>query len=216
MDEGRVLVVGSPAETSCVDHLTEELARRRFDVRAAAPPIASSGDEVVDALTAAVDGEWVRAVVFAPIDAEALHPAPLGAEDGWHERCDGLLVLGLHVVQAAHALLADGGGQLILLLPDLSITGAAEHVPLATALEGLRALTKSAARQWGADGINTAVVLTTPELFDPDAEPNTAPRSTAEPDMEGVADVIAALLGPAGGAMTGVTLPVDGGVLMVP
>jgi 3-oxoacyl-[acyl-carrier protein] reductase len=214
--DGRVLVVGSSADSGVLHHLTEELVRRQLDGRAIPLWLGSGDDEVRAALAdEAVDG-WVRAIVFVPVDAGLLGPAPLGPDDEWDDRCEHLLALGLHVAQAAHALMAGGGGQLVLVLPDLGLTGAAGHVALATSLEGLRALTKSAARQWGEAGINTAIVVAPSHLFDADAEEASVAGTIAEPDVEGIADVLAALLGPAGDALTGVTLPVDGGVLMVP
>lgn len=196
-------MVGPSADTGVIDHLTEELVRRRVEAWPVAVPPKTSVQDVVDAaaiLPGSDEDQPVVGIVVVPCDEELLASSPIDADDAWASRCEGLLQLGLHVVQAAHELLA-GGGRLIFVLPDVGITGAADHVPLATAVEGLRALAKSAGRQWADRGITTAAVLTS---SDPD-----------EVDVDAVADVVVALLGPAGEALTGVTLPV-GTTLMVP
>lgn len=211
--EGRVLVVGSPTESGCIDHLAEELARRGHDVRPVGVALASAREQVTEQLASALEEEALLAVVLAPVDADLLEPAPVGGADAWSERCEEVLLLGLHVAQATHALAGGGGARLILVLPDVGLTGAVGQTPLATALEGLRALAKSSARQWGEVGISTATLLTPSHLFDPDDE---AAGAASAPGMEDVADVVVALLGPSGDVLTGVTLPVDGGVLMVP
>jgi 3-oxoacyl-[acyl-carrier protein] reductase len=174
-----VLVVGGRQAVRVVDALVD----LEVDASAASLPFGT-----VDA----------QAIVLMPIDV--VPAASLGSDDGWEERCEGLLLQGLHVAQAARELLVHGG-RLVFVLPDVGITGAAEQVPLATAVEGLRALAKSAGRQWAEDGITTATIL--------------VPTRADAVSAGAVADVVGALVGPAGGLLNGVTLPIDSG-LMVP
>jgi 3-oxoacyl-[acyl-carrier protein] reductase len=199
--DGRVLVVGSLAPGSLVPRLAEVLAHRDVDTSAAEAVPGLPLEDVDLGVDAAAEGRSVHAVVFAPSDDALTAPHALSAEFEWHTIGESLLLLGLHVAQTTHRVLVEGG-RLVFVLPDVGISGGADHVALGTAVEGLRALAKSAGRQWAERGITTASLL--------------VPTDPDRVDVEAVADVIASLLGPAGDALTGVTLPVDGGSLMVP
>jgi 3-oxoacyl-[acyl-carrier protein] reductase len=83
-------------------------------------------------------------------------------------------------------------------MPSVSLLGAVGLVPLTTALEGVRALAKSAARQWADHGITVNCIVGDLELRD---------------EIAGVVDFLA---GEAGGAITGQTIVVDGGSVMLP
>jgi NAD(P)-dependent dehydrogenase (short-subunit alcohol dehydrogenase family) len=91
------------------------------------------------------------------------------------------------------------------------MTGAAGFVPEATAAEAARGLAKSAARQWGEHGItvNCVAVAAGEDL-------TLAGAALGRPaDVRtDVAAAVAMLAGPLGGFVTGVTVPVDGGVRM--
>ena len=88
------------------------------------------------------------------------------------------------------------------------------------AVEGVRALAKSAARQWGGARIRVNCVAPRAELLAPDAGPLSP--DVAEPALAGVpADVGAVasaitLLAAEGIVVTGATIVVDGGVVMIP
>jgi len=161
------------------------------------------GDDELAALLADVDGEGV--VLVPPIGVD---PGPL--ERDWVARCDVPLRWALEHAQAAREhLLARGGGRLVLVVPSFGLTGSAGLVAEATAAEGVRSLAKSAARQWGAEGITVACVarrVAGPEV----ALPSLPPPTAAE-----VADVVAVLLDPRSRAMTGSTVVVDGGTVLL-
>jgi NAD(P)-dependent dehydrogenase (short-subunit alcohol dehydrogenase family) len=163
-----------------------------------------------------------HAVVLAAIDPASLVEEPLGADPGTWLLGERVLTLGLHCAQAGYDLLtaADApAGRLVLVVPTIGLTGGAGRVPAAAASEGLRAMAKSAARQWGGVGITTACVAVPPELLAsgaPAGPPVGAPALGRAAVVEDVAEVVAMLLGPAGAVLTGVTLPVDGGSLMLP
>src|SRR5262249_12348721 len=91
------------------------------------------------------------AVVHAFVDPAALTTEPLAdrAEADWDRRCEAMLRAALYACQAAGRALSARGGRLVLVTPTIALTGAAGLVPYVTAVEGMRAMAKSAARQWG-------------------------------------------------------------------
>src|SRR5204862_6561468 len=100
--------------------------------------------------------------------------------------------------QEAFSSFGGDGGRIIFVMPSLSLVGAVGLVPLTTALEGVRALAKSAARQWADHGITVNCVVGDIEL------------------REEIAGVVGFLASEAGGAITGQTIVVDGGSMMLP
>ncbi|WP_439676575.1 SDR family NAD(P)-dependent oxidoreductase [Embleya sp. MST-111070] len=165
----------------------------------------------------------VDALVYTLLPDDAFTPRPLAAltDEQWRRLAEDPVRHGLTVLQAARELLAPRRGRLVLVVPAIALEGAADLVPLATAAETLRALAKSAARRWAADGIT--VNLVTPDVFaygaehlrgtDVDRGEAVLPGPTTPAD---VADAVALLLDPAAARLTGTTLIVDGGALMTP
>jgi 3-oxoacyl-[acyl-carrier protein] reductase len=168
-----------------------------------------------------VDGP-VDMVVHADVDPVALEPRPLAATspEDWHRRCEAVLRVAFDCARRAHGLLRPGGGLLVFVTPTVGITGAAELVPYATAIEGMRSLAKVAARQWGAVGIRVNCVAPAVELLTPAPGrlgPDVAEAALGD-DRVGAAAVagVIALLADDAVAVTGATVPVDGGVVMAP
>jgi NAD(P)-dependent dehydrogenase (short-subunit alcohol dehydrogenase family) len=165
------------------------------------------------------------AVVHAFVDPAALTTEPLTetAEADWDRRCEAMLRAALHCCQAAGRELSSRGGSLVFVTPTIALTGAAGLVPYATAVEGTRAMAKSAARQWGEWGVTVNCVAPPVELMAPDGTP--APTGLAlaaralgrKPDARAdVAPVVALLVADAAHLVTGATIPVDGGSVMAP
>jgi 3-oxoacyl-[acyl-carrier protein] reductase len=98
----------------------------------------------------------------------------------------------------------------VFVTPSFGLTGAAGLVPLATAAEGVRSLTKTAARQFGADGIRVSCVARRV------AGPVVAIPTFDDPTIEDVAGAVALLASEAASGVTGATLVVDGGTVLVP
>ena len=123
-----------------------------------------------------------------------------------------------------HPHLAGNDGRVVFVTPTIALSGAAGFAPWATAIEGQRLLAKSAARQWGKDGITVNCVAPAWEAVagaGPDGGPggsmSLAPTPLGPADFE--ADVGAAVVTLAGEgmhALTGATLGLDGGAAMAP
>jgi 3-oxoacyl-[acyl-carrier protein] reductase len=130
--------------------------------------------------------------------------------DAWTRRCDRVIADAIDAAHAAHARMAGRGGRIVFVTPSFGLTGAAGLVPLATAAEGVRSLAKTAARQWGADGITVSCVARRV------AGPEVAIPTFGPPTADDVAGVVALLATDEAGAVTGATLVVDGGTVLVP
>ena len=140
------------------------------------------------------------AVVRVGCEGDALIPTPLidTNEGSWEEHCEAIVLDALHRAQEAFSSFEGQGGRIIFVMPSVSLVGAVGLVPLTTALEGVRALARSAARQWADHGITVNCVVGDVERRD---------------EIAGVVDFLA---GEAGGAITGQTIVVDGGSVMLP
>jgi len=183
-----------------------------------------SRDAATAAFATATDRHGpIDVVVHVPLAADALVVATLADTDveAWERRGEALLLEALWCSQAAHRAFEGRGGHLVFVTPTVALSGAAGLVPYTTALEGIRALAKSAARQWGGLGIRVNCVAPPLELVDPAA--GVAGPWIGElalgraPDARtDVAPVVALLTAEAAHFVTGATVAVDGGILMVP
>ena len=85
--------------------------------------------------------------------------------DRWHDSCRSPMTSTLLFLQAASMHFAGAPASIVGLGPSFALTGAPQAVALCTALEGQRALFKSAARQWGERGITLNWVMAAEESF---------------------------------------------------
>ena len=145
--------------------------------------------------------------------------------DEWKAACLDPLRTTRHCLQAAWRTLGGRPARIVLVGPNLSLTGAAGLTALSALSEGQRGLMKSAARQWGGQGIqlnwlgvdtqvfanelNNAMLAQSPEMGTPAPALGRAPQLS-----DGVPQTLALLLG--AHALTGASIPVDGGYWMVP
>jgi 3-oxoacyl-[acyl-carrier protein] reductase len=162
-------------------------------------------------------------VVHADVDPDALTVTELSALDeaAWEHRCETLLREALWVAQAAFTAFAGRGGHLVFVTPTVGMSGAVGLAPYASAVEAVRALAKSAARQWGELGIRVNCVAPPVETVDPSrgvSGPWLAQVALGRgPDARtDLAPAIALLSADAAHFVTGTTLVVDGGILMAP
>jgi NAD(P)-dependent dehydrogenase (short-subunit alcohol dehydrogenase family) len=107
----------------------------------------------------------------------------------------------------------DGARRIVVVIPTTAMSGGAVHAHVAAPAEAIRVLVKSAARQWGPDGVTVNAVAVSPErvLDHPElADPGSlaAPALAGHDDPSAVIDFLAS---EASGDLTGQTVTVDGG-----
>jgi 3-oxoacyl-[acyl-carrier protein] reductase len=217
--EGRAVLVTHVA-TTFGQQLAFALGERGVDVATTAyafPDRAAA--EAAFAATPRLD-----VVVHVCVDDTGLEPQSLveTTPDAWDARGEALLRDAIVTFQAAHARFAPTGtGRIVVVAPTAGFTGAGGFVPATTAIEGVRALAKSAARQWGPQGITVNTVLVPPGLVAPALVAATtfeAPPVVGRlPDLhDDVGAAIALFAAPSAGGITGATVIVDGGSVMAP
>jgi NAD(P)-dependent dehydrogenase (short-subunit alcohol dehydrogenase family) len=172
-----------------------------FDVAPAYPRVFDALVHVPDLAVAAV-----RTTVAQTDEAE------------WDARGEALLRDALHACRTAFGAMHGRDGRIVLVTPTVGLVGAAGLAPLALAAEGMRTLAKTAARQWGNDGITVNCVAPSLDVLGiaHDVEGTVAPALGRTPDCGDLITVIASLLREVGRAITGTTITVDGGVVMAP
>jgi len=209
MLDGRVVLV-----TGGGTGIGREISLGLGDLGAAVSTVDGPITSPADAQAAFAAKAHVDAAVHALVDPDALVPTPFADTDeaSWDRRCEALLRTALWCCQAAFTVLAERGGRIVLVTPTAGLTGAAGRAPYATAVEGMRSLAKSAARQWRVHGITVNCVAPPVESMIPgvgDAEGDGDVRAD-------VAPVVAMLVADAAHFLTGTTIVVDGGVVMAP
>jgi len=136
----------------------------------------------------------------------------------------------LWLMQAAHPHLAHAGwGRIVTMGTSMGLTGAPGYGPYAASNEAIRSLTRTAAREWGRDGITVNCVL-------PASAGHRAPAAGSDPAREAafaamyddnpvgrdgdaetdIAPVVEFLLSDASRYVTGQTISVDGGGILRP
>jgi len=142
--------------------------------------------------------------------------------DAWDTRAEAVLRDALFAFQAAHRRFTGAGaGRIVVIAPTSGFTGASGFVPHSTAVEGVRAMAKSIAQQWGRLGVTVNSVLVAPALVAPalaDATSFGAPPAVGRlPDVcDDVAATVAHFAASTSGGITGATVIVDGGTVMAP
>jgi 3-oxoacyl-[acyl-carrier protein] reductase len=197
--DGRVIVLTGD-HVGLADHL-----------RALGATVHESFDAAV-AASAPID-----VVVYAPVVAPDAQSIADTSEDEWDARGEAQLRGGLAACQRAFAHLRDRGGRIIMITPTAGLIGEAGFVPIATASAGLRSLAKVAARQWGEHRITVNCVAPSLALLGAAVpDPVDPPALGRAATLEDLARTIAVLAGDGAGSITGATIPVDGGVVMLP
>lgn len=159
--------------------------------------------------------------VCAPNPAVVTHPLVSTDPAGWHAGCEGVAWQALVTLQAAHAVLSPhGDGRIVVVTATAGVSGAPGSVPFVAAIEGVRALAKSAARQWGGAGISVNCVSVPLELLAPTHAGHTSflppPALVRDDPVTDVAGAVEFLCSPGARGISGATLLVDGGAVMAP
>jgi NAD(P)-dependent dehydrogenase (short-subunit alcohol dehydrogenase family) len=174
----------------------------------------------VDSAAAELGG--LDALVVAEVPDAARRPSPMAEMTDEHFSAvwEQTMRATLFTFQAAYPhLKRRGGGRLVAIVPTIALSGAPGYSASAAAAEGQRLLMKSAARQWGPDGITAnAVVVATSLLL---AGVRDVEFSLAERALGGVGDplsdiapVVSFLCGEQSHFLTGTTLFCEGGLWM--
>lgn len=168
----------------------------------------------IDALVAGIDVPADACVIVPDLAAE-----PVRFHEVTDEQFDRLWEQPMRAtVQSMIEAHRRGARRIVVVTPTTGMSGGDHYAPTAATAEAVRVLVKSAARQWGADGVTVNAVAVAPRLFGIDesvaGEVSLAPPALA--DGGDPAAVIAFLVSPAASGVTGATITADGGVWMSP
>ena len=186
-----------------------------------AAALVASGANVLaglDHVSVALDG-----VVYAAMPDVAYERVPFHEVDDarWDAVWEQTMRDAIAVLQAGYRAMRERGGAFVMITPVIGMSGAAELGPYSAAVEGVRLLAKSAARQWGADGVRVNCLAPAPEHVPIGV--GSGVLALSPPALGGPGDVeadlgpiVAWLLSDDAHFVTGVTLCADGGVWMAP
>ena len=186
-----------------------------------AAALVTSGANVLaglDRVSVSLDG-----VVHAAMPAVAFERVPFHEvdDDRWDAVWEQTMRDTIAVLQSGYRAMRERGGSFVVITPVVGMSGAAELGPYSAAVEGVRLLAKSAARQWGGDGVRVNCLAPAPEHV-PIGVASGA-LALSPPALGGPGDVetdlgpiVAWLLTDDAHFVTGVTLCADGGVWMAP
>jgi NAD(P)-dependent dehydrogenase (short-subunit alcohol dehydrogenase family) len=220
---GRVVVV-TGADLPLVAGLASGLeAAGAVVVGVPADALGTRADAETAFAAVAADRGRISGIVHGAVDPIAYERVPMAEVDDarWDVVWEQTLRRTLFVLQAGHGQMRATGGAFVVVASLVGMAGAAELAPYSAAMEGVRILAKSAARQWGAEGIRVNCLAPAPEHVPAgvvSGELALSPPALGGPgDPEAdLAPIAAWLLGDDAHFVTGQTLSVDGGVWMAP
>lgn len=109
-----------------------------------------------------------------------------------------------------------GARRIIVVIPTIALSGGASYAVQSATAEAAHVFVKSAARQWGRDGVIVNCVAVAPQEFGIDVavagEVSLAPRALAE--IPSFVDVVRSMGDQHSPELTGQTIVVDGGLWM--
>lgn len=153
----------------------------------------------------------VAEIATVAIDFSAVTDADF--EAAWEQPMRAAITSFQHAHRAHHT-------RVVAIVPTIGMSGAPRLAHAAATAEGIRVMVKSAARQWGADGVTVNCIAVAPSLFGLDAEAvgavSIAPPalSSAGSMIDDIAPLIRLVASADAHHITGATLTADGGVWM--
>jgi 3-oxoacyl-[acyl-carrier protein] reductase len=126
----------------------------------------------------------------------------------------------MRVLQRARVATVARRGNIVVITPSIGLVGGPELAHYVSGIEAVRALAKSAARQWAPERISVNLIVVPLELVaggvgDLVRHVGSAARKDADL-TDAVVRAAKYLLSGAGPGLTGSTMVVDGGAVMVP
>ena len=124
----------------------------------------------------------------------------------------------LRALQTAHVSM-EPGGRIVVIVPTVGMAGAAGLVDYTTVIEGIRAMAKSAARQWGSEGVGVNMIAAPLGLFAADGDTSHLSAASLHDDRTLIRTIVETakfLLRNDLDHLTGETIVVDGGSVMLP
>jgi 3-oxoacyl-[acyl-carrier protein] reductase len=141
-------------------------------------------------------------------------------EAEWRDAAEIAPLRAMRALQRARRVTLAQRGNIVVIAPSVGLIGAAGLSPYVAGIEAIRAMAKSAARQWAADWISVSLIVVPLELIVSgagDLVPHVGGGARKDIDLlEAVVRAVYFILSGAGPGLTGSTLVVDGGALMVP
>jgi 3-oxoacyl-[acyl-carrier protein] reductase len=141
-------------------------------------------------------------------------------EAEWRDAAETAPLRAMLALQRARTATLSKCGNIVVVAPSVGLIGAEGLSPYVTGIEAIRAMAKSAARQWAADRISVSLIAVPLGLIVSDAGdlvPHVGRGARKDADLvDAVVRAVHFLLSGAGPGLTGSTLVVDGGAVMVP
>lgn len=161
-------------------------------------------------------------VIVVGVDP-SLEPTAVGTLSAteWHRFAEHPIRQALNALQRSYSSMRQKGGRIVLVLPSIGMTGAPYLVPYTTALEGIRAMAKSAARQWASQNLIVNMIAAPLHLFAPrlSALAGHVTAAAIQDDdalIESIVETTRFLLEREVTGLVGETVIVDGGAVMLP
>jgi 3-oxoacyl-[acyl-carrier protein] reductase len=141
-------------------------------------------------------------------------------ESEWRDAAEAAPLRAMRALQRARRATLSKSGNIVVVAPSVGLIGAGGLSPYVAGIEAIRAMAKSAARQWAPDRISVSLIVVPLGLIASDAEDLVVHVGRASrKDADLAAAVVRAvdfILSGAGPGLTGSTLVIDGGAVMVP
>ena len=138
----------------------------------------------------------------------------------WRREAEEVPLRTMHILQRAHTLMARRDGRIVIVTPTIGLPGAANLVAYITGVEAVRAMAKSAARQWATDRVSVNLVEVPLGMFDSElgqyTRHMTAAAYTDVDLLPSLTSTVKFLLEDAAQELTGTTITADGGSVMLP
>ncbi len=141
-------------------------------------------------------------------------------EAEWRDAAEAAPLRAIRALQRARTATLSERGNIVVVAPSVGLIGAAGLAHYVAGIEAIRAMAKSAARQWAADHISVSLIVVPLELIVSDMGDlvrHVGGSARKDADLLGaVVRAVDFVLSGGGPGLTGSTLVIDGGAVMVP